>query len=924
MDYKTTLNLPQTGFPMRANLPEREPERLTKWDEMDLYGALRKASKDRPKYVLHDGPPYANGDLHAGHALNKVLKDFVVRSKQMAGYDAPYVPGWDCHGLPIEYKVLTEVGDNAGALSPNEIRQRCRDFVSRYVDLHRQGFKRLGVVGDWDNPYLTLRNEYVATIVRVFGQMYLDGYVYRGLKPVYWCAHCQTALAEAEVEYASHVSPAVYVKFTAESAIPGVEGPASFVIWTTTPWTLPANLAIAVHPDYEYVALRVNGENLIMASGLANRAMLDCGIENYEKVAEFKGAELEGLQYRHSIFADRMCPVILGGHVTLDAGTGCVHTAPGHGQEDYIVGAEYGIKPLSPLDGLGRFTAEARQYEGLHVFEANTVIVKDLEDSGHLLNHELFDHSYPHCWRCSNPVIYRATPQWFISMDHKDFRERADQAASEVQWLPAWGEERMRSMLKNRPDWCISRQRVWGVPIPVFYCADCGEPYATSESFKKIEGLALSEENGIDRWFDSDAAALMPAGAACKLCRGKKFQKENDILDVWIDSGISHAAVCERHPDLTWPADMYLEGTDQFRGWFQSSLLFAVGTRGAAPYRTVVTTGYVIDVEGRKMSKKLGDSFGADELMKQYGADITRLWIASENYRQDVRISDQIMEHIKDTYRRLRNTFRYILGNLYDFTLEAAVSYDDLEEVDAWALHQVQMLKQRVLTSYERFDFHQVFHGVHNFCTVEMSSFYLDILKDRLYTFAKDSRERRAAQTVMAEILIDLLKLLAPVMPYTADEAWEHLPEHLRTAESVHLAVFPGVKEEYLLEGPLLHTWDELMRIRGEVSKALEEARRAKTIGNSLEAEVTLTPADAAMEKLLRAKESQLPWVFIVSKCTVESALTVGGGALRIDVSKAPGAKCSRCWNYKESVGSHPEHPEICDRCVAQLGGITV
>ncbi len=927
MDYKNTLNLPRTDFPMRANLTQREPEILKQWEEMDLYGRMRAARRGRDRYVLHDGPPYANGELHAGHALNKILKDFVVKTKHMAGYDAPYLPGWDCHGLPIEYKVLSDLGDAAKSMSQTDIRRACREFALGFVDKHREGFKRLGVTGQWDKPYLTLSPDYVATIIQVFAEMYQAGYVYRGLKPIYWCAHCQTALAEAEVEYGDHLSPSVYVKFNAVSPVPGLEGKTSFVIWTTTPWTLPANLAIAVHPDLEYVAIRVGDENLIIASGLASRALMECGIETYEKVAEFTGSDLEGVTYQHGMFDDRVCPVILGRHVTLDAGTGCVHTAPGHGQEDYVVGGQYGIEPLSPVDGAGRFTDQAGPYAGEHVFDANERIVTDLRESGALLHKEEVTHSYPHCWRCSTPVIYRATAQWFISMEHNGLREKTLKGVDEVEWVPAWGRDRIYSMLSQRPDWCVSRQRVWGVPIPVFYCANCGEPHANAETFERIIGIARSADDGIDRWFDSEASELLPENTVCGECGHGEFTKESDILDVWFDAGVSHRAVCEADPDLGWPVDMYLEGSDQHRGWFQSSLIPAIATRGAPPYRTVLTTGYVIDVEGRKLSKKLGDSFGNDALMELYGADITRLWIASENYRQDIRISEEIMKHLQDIYRRLRNTFRYMLGNLYDFGPEHAISYEELEDVDRWALHQCEALKQQVLKHYESFDFHHVFHKMHNFCAVEMSSFYLDIIKDRVYTFAAGARERRAAQTVMAEILTDLLKLLAPIIPYTADEAWQHLPAHLKTAQSVHTCEFSKENPQYFLEDEALHTWDALLRIRGIVSKALEEARRAKRIGTSLEAQVRLVPGDEETQKVLHEAESQLPAVFIVSQCEiapVSEEATRHEDRLLVEINKAPGKKCARCWNYKESVGQIPEHPEICERCVEQLGGIVV
>lgn len=927
MDYSSTVNLPTTEFPMRANLTQREPETLARWEENDLYGQMRRNFAGRKKFVLHDGPPYANGDLHAGHALNKVLKDIVVKSKQMNGYDAPFVPGWDCHGLPIEFKVLADLGEAAKSLSQSEIRRRCREFALRYVDLHRKDFKRLGVTGEWAKPYLTLSPDYVATIVRVFGEIYQTGGVYRGLKPIYWCAHCKTALAEAEVEYGDHTSPSIYVKFEAVEPVPGLEGPVYYVIWTTTPWTLPANLAVALHPEYEYAAVKVGNETFIMASSLAPAALGDCGIQDYKTIKTFKGRELEGLKYRHVFFRDLICPVILADHVTLDAGTGCVHTAPGHGQEDYVVGARYGLEPFSPVDDGGVFTQAAGAYAGLHVFKANAKIIDDMRGMGVLLNHKPFVHSYAHCWRCSNPVIYRSTPQWFISLEHNNLRERALAAVDEVTWIPNWGKDRIRGMISQRPDWCISRQRAWGVPIPVFYCAECGEVHATPESFKRIEELCLSADDGIDRWFDTDAAQLVPEGATCAKCGGKKFRQERDILDVWFDSGASNRAVCEVRPELAWPADLYLEGSDQHRGWFQLTLLPTLAAKGSPPFRSVLTHGYVVDGEGKAMSKKLGNYVSLPQLLEKYGADVIRLWVAGENYRQDVRLSDEILTRQQDAYRRIRNTFRYMLGNLSDFGADSAVAYDDLEEVDRWALHRTQLLKKQVLKAYDDFDFHIVYHAVHNFCAVEMSSFYLDILKDRLYTFAADSRERRAAQTVLAEVLVDLLKLLAPVVVYTSDEAWQYLPGHLKTSESVHLEAFPSVRDEYLLPGEAAEGWDELLRMRGVVSRALEEARRDKLIGTSLQAAVVLTPGDARSAAVLRQYEAQLPWVFIVSKCTVLGVSDDVGKTedrLRVVVERAPGEKCARCWNYRERIGADTEYPGICERCSKQLRGSAV
>lgn len=922
MDYKDTVNLPKTEFAMRANLTQREPAILDRWDAMDLYGCFRKIGEHRPKYVLHDGPPYANGELHLGHALNKILKDFVVKSKQMAGFDAPFVPGWDCHGLPIEYRVLSELGEGAKTLTQTEVRQRCRAFALRYVDIHREGFKRLGVTGDWGNPYLTLSSDYVATIIRTFAEMYLSGCIYRGLKPIYWCASCETALAEAEVEYANHTSPSVYVKFEAMDPIPDVEGPANYVIWTTTPWTLPANLAICLHPDFEYCAVRAQDETLIMASYLAPHALAACGIASYHIQRKFSAKELEGLTYRHCLYPTRSCPIILGEHVTLDAGTGCVHTAPGHGQEDYIVGARYGLNPFSPVDDRGVFTSEAGPYAGMSVFEANAKIVDDLRASGRLLHTEEYEHSYPHCWRCACPVLYRSTPQWFVSLEANALRERALAAVDSATWIPAWGQERIRSMIAQRPDWCISRQRAWGVPIPVFYCEQCDEVLATPESFRSAEAVALAAANGIDRWFDSEASALLPEGTRCVKCGGTRFRQEKDILDVWFDSGVSHRAVCEKRPDLTWPADMYLEGSDQHRGWFQLSLIPAVAVKGAAPYRTVLTHGYVVDGEGRAMSKKLGNYVELSELLNTYGADIIRLWVASENYRLDIRVSEEILKRQEDAYRRIRNTFRFMLGNLSDFGPDDHVSYAQLEDVDRWTLHQAQLLKHQLLAAYSDCDFHTIYHSVYNFCTVDLSAFYLDILKDRLYTFAADCTPRRAAQTVLAEVLADLLKLLAPILVYTCDEAWQHLPAHLKTSDSVHLESFPTPKKQWLFDERTGQSWERLLAIRAVVTKALEEARRADVIGSSLQAAVTLVPGDKQTAEVLQSHQHHLEAIFIVSKCSLEPISEEADDTedkLIARIHPAPGSKCVRCWHVRESVGTISAHPQICHVCAEHL-----
>jgi len=911
-DYSKTVNLPKTEFRMKANLPKREPSILEGWEETDLYGRIRKAMRGKDKRVLHDGPPYANGDIHIGTAFNKILKDFIVKYFTMTGYDSPYVPGWDCHGLPIEYKVLSELGEDAKQKSRMEIRAGCAEYALKYVDIQREQFRRLGVLGDWDNPYLTMSHEYESTIVEVFGELYAGGYIYKGKKPVHWCPSCSTALAEAEVEYSEHTSPSVYVKFPAVGRIGRLEGDVYYLIWTTTPWTLPANLAICLHPDFTYVGMKVGDETYIVAEPLVLGVVAQCGIDRYEIVGKFTGKELEGNRYRH-VLTGKECPIILGQHVTLEQGTGCVHTAPGHGQEDYVVGLRYDLDVFSPVDDDGRFTDEAGDFAGMTVFDANEPICDTLDKTGALLQSDSLAHSYPHCWRCMNPIIFRATPQWFVELDANNLRDRALKCVKDVRWVPAWGEERIGLMISGRPDWCISRQRAWGVPIPVFYCKSCAEPFLSPETLENL--VELVKENGINVWFERQARDLLPDGTACP-CGGTEFDKEENILDVWFESGVSHRAVLEPHEELTFPADVYLEGSDQHRGWFQSSLLPSVATRDTAPYKTLITAGFVVDGEGMKMSKKLGNAVSPQEVIEQYGAEVLRLWVASENYTQDVTISPEILVQVADAYRKIRNTWRFMLGNLYDFDpVSDSVAYGELEEIDRWALHRLQELKKKVIDAYERFEFHQVYHGVYNFCTGDLSSFYLDVLKDRLYTFAAGSRERRSAQTVLLEMLKDLIRLAAPTLSFTAEEAWRCLPESAREHDSVHLAQMPRVRDD-LLDAELAGRWTELLEVRSFVLKALEDARRDGLIGNSLEAKVVVkTSGDTS--RLLEGFVLSLPSVFIVSE--VELSDEADAEEPAVSVSKAAGAKCVRCWNYKTSVGCNPLYPDICDRCVVQV-----
>ena len=922
MDYKATLNLPKTSFPMKANLPQREPEILKKWEEGRIYQKLREMAKDRPKYILHDGPPYANGHIHIGTALNKILKDLIIKSKNMAGFNGEYVPGWDCHGLPIEHQVDKELGSKKASYSISDKRKLCRLFASKFLDIQRQEFKRLGVMGEWNNPYQTMSFDYEATIAREFGRFVGKGSVYRGKKPVYWCASCETALAEAEVEYEDHTSPSITVKFEAISdfgeRFPALKGRKVYVlIWTTTPWTIPANLAIAFQPDYLYVAAEVNGEVWILAEALLEQVMAQAGKTRYTVLAKFPGKQVEGLKCRHP-FINRESVLILANYITLDTGTGCVHTAPGHGQEDYESGLEYNIPIYSPVDDQGRFTSEVQFFAGQFVFDANEAVIQKLAEVGALIHSETYTHQYPSCWRCKNPIIFRATEQWFISMEKNGLRQKALEAIDRVTWIPPWGRDRIYGMVQNRPDWCISRQRAWGVPIIAFTCQSCRELFVEERLIEHVSGLF--EKGGADIWFDLPAGELLPPGTRCPKCQGKEFNKETDILDVWFDSGVSYAAVCEKRPNLKSPADLYLEGSDQHRGWFHSSLLASVGTRGRAPFLSVLTHGFVVDGAGRKMSKSFGNVIAPDEVINRYGAEILRLWVAAEDYRDDIRISEEILTRLSEAYRRIRNTCRFLLGNLYDFDPQKDMIPDaQLLELDRWILLRLQKLISRLREAYANFEFHLVFHSLHNFCTVDLSSLYLDILKDRLYTSPASSRERRAAQTALYKILDALVRLMATILSYTAEEVWGHLPGPKPRVESVHLTLFPEVEAKYLDE-QFEERWELLLKVRGEVSKSLEIARQNKLIGNSLEAAVTL----GAPEKLLsflRQNEAQLQDFFIVSQVELVSSLPAEAyrspelEGLKILVSRAKGKKCERCWIYDPRTGESTDYPSVCPRC---------
>ncbi|MBV5317496.1 MAG: isoleucine--tRNA ligase [Desulfobulbaceae bacterium] len=936
MDYRETLNLPQTKFKMKANLTQREPMVLKRWDKENLYQQLQQAAADRPLFILHDGPPYANGNIHLGTAFNKVLKDIILRSKRMAGFNAPYIPGWDCHGLPIEHNVDKELGEKKQKISVLGKRAACRSYAEKWIKTQREQFKRLGVLGDWGNPYLTMNFPYEAVIAREFNKFLLSGAVVRSKKPVYWCATCGTALAEAEVDYADHTSPSVYVKFPVVDDL-GAVAPelagrkVQVLIWTTTPWTLPANMAIAFHPDFEYAAVEVQGEIWIMAKELVASCLKLFGIDTFTIIATFSAAGLEGKRCRHP-FMERDSLMVLADYVTADSGTGCVHTAPGHGADDYLTGLRYGLEVLSPVDDEGRYTAAAGKYEGLQIPQVNRRITEDMAAAGSLVKEMALRHSYPHCWRCKKPVIYRATAQWFISMENLELRAKALAAIDQVTWTPAWGKQRIYGMVEARPDWCLSRQRTWGVPVTVLSCSDCGEILKNEAVCTRIDELFSKE--GADAWFKYEAADFVPAGLTCT-CGGRDFKKESDILDVWFDSGTSHAAVLEQRPELRTPADLYLEGSDQHRGWFQSSLLTSVGTRGRAPYRGVLTHGYVVDGQGKKMSKSVGNVVAPQEVIDQYGAEVLRLWVASENYQDDVKVSDEILRHVSDAYRKMRNTLRFLLSNLYDFDpARDSVAPEALTAIDRWALVKFAEITERITRSYERYEFHAVYHGLHNFCGTTISSLYMDVLKDRLYCSAPTGPERRAAQTVIYRILDGLLRLMAPILSFTAAEAWEHLhgqaPE-APLAQSIFFVDFPQV-DDIVRDEAFNERWDKLLTLRGSITRVLEWARRDKVIGLSLDAEVVLR-ASGEWTDFLADNLDQLRELCIVSSLRlaqgeeeadfsfVEAEALPG---VQIGVRPAPGTKCERCWTIATTVGEDQEHPALCARCagvVRQLAG---
>jgi len=931
MDYKKTLNLPSTQFPMKASLAKREPEQLALWQKNRLYDKIREDSKGRELFILHDGPPYANGYIHIGTALNKILKDIIVRSKQMAGFDAVYVPGWDCHGLPIEHNVDKELGDKKKELSMAQVRRLCRAYAEKYIDIQRGEFKRLGVMGVWDDPYLTMNYAYEATIARECGKFAMNGSLFRSKKPIYWCFTCQTALAEAEIEYHDESTPSIYVKFRLQDDLSGdlpeLAGKDVYlVIWTTTPWTIPANLAIALHPDFEYAAVSTGGnEVLIVARELVDACMRTFGITEYSIIGGINPSILEKKRCTHPLY-DRDSLIILAPHVTLDAGTGCVHTAPGHGREDHEVGLLYDLDVYSPVDNRGRFTDEVELFQGQFVFDANKNINAKLKELGALVKEESFEHSYPHCWRCKEPVIFRATPQWFISMEKNDLRKNSLAAIDTVKWIPHWGRDRIYGMIENRPDWCVSRQRAWGVPITVFYCDQCEALMLDEQVMDRI--YQMFEDRGADIWFEKDVADLLPPNFACRACGNKGFIKETDILDVWFDSGVSHAAVLEQRPYLRWPADLYLEGSDQHRGWFHSALLTAVGTRKRAPYEAVLTHGFVVDAEGRKMSKSIGNVISPSEVIEKYGAEILRLWVSASDYREDIRISDNILKQLSDAYRRIRNTSRFMLGNLYDFEPDQdAIAYESMLEIDRFALHKLQLLVEKARKAYELYEFHVIYHALYNYCTLDLSAFYLDILKDRLYTSPPQSPARRSAQSVLHIILDTIARLMAPILPFTSDEIWQYMPARSGKEPNIHLSLLPAANKAFKDEA-LAGRWEFLLKVRGEVTRALEEARAQKMIGHPLDAAVTISAQGAAFDAL-EPLAADLRSLLIVSQAELVKDQALDGAfkgteieGLLIKVAPAPGDKCDRCWVHDTTVGTSSEQPTICSRCQDALARI--
>ena len=914
---------------MKANLQTAEPEAIDRWEAMDLYGRIREERRGAPKFVFHDGPPYANGQIHLGTALNKILKDIVIKSRTMAGFDVPYKPGYDCHGLPIELKVDRELGPKKRDMSLADIRRACREYAGRYIDVMTAEFKRLMVFGDWAHYYLTMNAQYQADIARSLGRFVERGLVYKGKKPVHWCIHCRTALAEAEVEYDDHTSPSIYVEFPLSPAsaadlsarVPALGGrDVSVLIWTTTPWTIPSNMAIAFHPELDYAAYEVEGRVVIVAEALAAAVAQAVKRPFGEPRARMKGATLEGLKFRHPLY-ERDSVGVLADYVTLDQGTGAVHTAPGHGADDFLTGKKYGLDIYAPIGPGGHFLETVEFFAGQRVFEANPNVEAALHERSRLWHRESLSHQYPHCWRCHNPVIFLATSQWFVRLDgapaiigadgqQRTLREAARHGIDhEVKWLPTWGRDRIFNMVSNRPDWCISRQRAWGVPIPALDCTACGEALLTTELIDKAAGVF--ERYNADAWYERPIEEFVPEGLTCPSCGGTSFEREHDILDVWFDSGSSHEAVLARSPELGWPADLYVEGSDQHRGWFQSSLLVALATRGRPPYREVLTHGFLIDLEGRKMSKSVGNVIAPQDVIKESGAEILRLWVATSEYTEDLRVSKEILTRVVDVYRKLRNTCRILVANLYDFNPAAdALPLDRLDAVDRFALARYAEAAQRMLRAYDEYDFSTVTQTLNMLLTVDLSAFYVDVTKDRMYTLSPHSQERRSTQTAMFIICDGLARLLAPILPVTADDLWRHLPGE--RGDSVHLEGFPAVN--HLADPDVVATWDRLLAVRETVNAALEEKRKDKIIGNSLSARVVIT-ARGPVGELLERHQPHLPMLFNVSDVALHLGPASEGDDVQVAVEKAPGVKCARCWRFVPGVRTEPEWEGICDRC---------